>query len=72
MTKRQNHGEQCKIVQNYVKAIDDPQQRLVCFYILENYDDAFIRKTMKLSKEKLEAIKLKIAWELRQAGVRDS
>jgi hypothetical protein len=52
-----------------VKAIDEPQQRLICFYILENYDEKFICKTMKLSKQKLDAIKLKIALELRQAGI---
>lgn len=70
MTKRQNPQERDRIVEKYLYALTDDKQRLVCFLFMNNASEKEIRKTLKISPEELEGIKLQIAIGLRQAGIR--
>ena len=70
MERRQNGGRQRYIVQQFVKNISDDTERLVCFLYMRNASDREICKQLKISQEKLEAIKLKLAIDMKNAGIR--
>lgn len=70
MERRQNTGERCKIVQDYLKTIDDDTERLVCYLYLNNYEDYEVRKQLKIKQKRLEEIKASIRLKLLQAGIR--
>ena len=57
-------------MQSYLGSITDDRQRLVCFMLMRRgCDDRDICKTLRITKETLEAIKLQIALDLRKAGI---
>ena len=70
MEKRQNGGRKRYIVQLFVKNIADDTERLVCFMYMRNADDKEIRKQLNITQERLEAIKLKLAIDMKNAGIR--
>ena len=70
MERRQNGGRQRYIVQQFVKNISDDTERLVCFLYMQNCSDKEICKQLKISQERLEVIKLKLAIDMKNAGVR--
>ena len=70
MERRQNGGRQRDIVQQFVKNISDDTERLVCFLYMRNASDREICKQLKISQERLEAIKLKLAIDMKNAGIR--
>ena len=70
MEKRQNSGRKRYIVQQFVKNIADDTERLVCFMYMRNADDKEIRKQLNITQERLEAIKLKLAIDMKNAGIR--
>ena len=70
MERRQNGGRQRYIVQQFVKNISDDTERLVCFMYMRNASDQEIRKQLNITQERLEAIKLKLAIDIKKAGIR--
>ena len=70
MERRQNGGRQRYIVQQFVKNISDDTERLVCFMYMRNASDQEIRKQLNITQERLEAIKLKLAIDMKNAGIR--
>ena len=70
MEKRQNGGRKRYIVQQFVKNISDDTERLVCFMYMRNADDKEIRKQLNITQERLEEIKLKLAIDMKNAGIR--
>ena len=70
MEKRQNSGRKRYIVQQFVKNIADDTERLVCFMYMRNADDKEIRNQLNITQERLEAIKLKLAIDMKNAGIR--
>lgn len=70
MERRQNGGRQRYIVQQFVKNISDDTERLVCFLYMRNVSDREICKQLKISHERLEEIKLKLAIDMKNAGIR--
>ena len=70
MERRQNGGRQRYIVQQFVKNISDDTERLVCFLYMRNASDREIRKQLNITQERLEAIKLKLAIDMKKAGIR--
>ena len=71
MERRQNGGRRRQIIQQFVLNITDDTERLICFFYMNNYQDRFILRQLRLNKPRLEAIKLKLAIDLRKAGIRD-
>ena len=70
MAKRQNGGRRCQIVQEFVTDITDETERLVCFLYMNNYTDREICRRLHLTPARLENIKLKLAFDLKKAGIR--
>ena len=70
MERRQNAGERCKIVQDYLKNISNDQVRLVCYLYVNNYEDFEIRKILRISQTRLDEIKEMIRRDLTAAGIR--
>ena len=70
MERRQNGGRQRYIVQQFVKNISDDTERLVCFLYMRNASDQEIRKQLNITQERLDAIKLKLAIDMKNAGIR--
>ena len=70
MERRQNSGRKRYIVQQFVKNISDDTERLVCFMYMRNADDKEIRKQLNITQERLDAIKLKLAIDMKNAGIR--
>ena len=70
MERRQNGGRQRYIVQQFVKNIADDTERLVCFMYMRNASDQEISKQLNITQERLEAIKLKLAIDMKNAGIR--
>ena len=70
MERRQNGGRQRYIVQQFVKNISDDTERLVCFLYMRNASDREICKQLKISHVRLEEIKLKLAIDMKNAGIR--
>ena len=71
MDKRQNGGRRREIVQRFVTTLTDNTERLVCFLYMNNYTDAEVRKELHLDRPRLEAIKLKLAMDMKKAGIRN-
>lgn len=70
MERRQNNGRRCQIVQEFVSEINDDTERMVCFLYMNNYTDREICKRLHLTPARLENIKLKLAFDLKKAGIR--
>ena len=71
MERRQNGGYRRKIVQDYVRNIDNDQERLVCYLYMNNYEDFEIRKILRIKQERLDEIKEDIRRNLTAAGIRE-
>ncbi len=69
--RRQNGGFRRKIVQDYLKSIDDDTKRLVCYLFMRNYNDFEIRKILKITPSCLKQVKDQIAFDLLKAGIRN-
>ena len=71
MERRQNGGQRRKIVQDYVRNIDNDQERLVCYLYMNNYEDFEIRKILRINQMRLDEIKEDIHRNLTAAGIRE-
>ncbi len=69
--RRQNGGHRCQIVQEFVKTISDDTERLVCYLYMHNYTDREVCKQLKIKPDRLNAIKLKLALDMKKAGIRN-
>ena len=69
--RRQNGGRRRQIVQEFVKNITDDTRRLVCYLYMHNYTDHEVCKQLKIKSDRLEAIKLKLAMDMKKAGIRN-
>ena len=70
MERRQNTGERCKIVQDFLLTIKDDAERTVCYMYLHNYRDVAVRKQLKISQRRLDEIKAELRRRLIAAGIR--
>jgi pyruvate-ferredoxin/flavodoxin oxidoreductase len=59
-----------RVAPAFVKNIADDTERLVCFMYMRNASDQEIRKQLNITQERLEAIKLKLAIDMKNAGIR--
>ncbi len=70
MERRQNNGERCRIIQQFVMEIRDDKVRLACWMYMRNCDDRDVRKQLNITPKQLEMLKLQLAIDLRKAGIR--
>ena len=70
MEYRQNGGCRRRIVQQFVLTIEEDDERLVCHLLMANYTEVEICRQLGIRKSRLEIIKLRLAIELRKAGIR--
>ena len=70
MERRQNNGERCKIVQDFLQTVEDATERLVCFMFLHNYRDGEVCKQLKITRKRLQEIKDAIERKLVTAGIK--
>lgn len=70
MERRQNNGRRRQIVQAFVLTITDDAERLACFLYMKNYTDNQVCRQLGVNRPRLELLKLKIALDLRNAGIR--
>ena len=59
-----------RIVRGYLSSITDDRKRMVCFLLMRETPQKTICRTLHIDCETLEAVKLQIAIDLRQAGIR--
>lgn len=59
-----------RMVRSYLAGIDNDSERAVCYFLMREKDDAAISKQMGITPVRLEAIKLRIAFGLKAAGIR--
>ena len=71
MERRQNGGRRRYIVQQFLTAIGNDTERLTCFLYFNGYKDGAIRRTLHIDKARLALLKLKIARDLKKAGIRN-
>ena len=69
MERRQDGGQRRKIVQEYIRSIDNDQERTVCYLYVNNYDDFDIRKCLRITQKRLNEIKAEIRKKLIAAGI---
>ena len=69
MERRQNNGERCKIVQDFLLTIKDADERTACYMYLHNYRDGAVRKQLKISQRRLDEIKAELRRRLIAAGI---
>jgi hypothetical protein len=70
MERRQEDDYRCRIVRRFVADIADDTERMICFLYQRGDDDSAVQKKLKLTWGRLTVIKLKLAIELVQAGIR--
>jgi len=71
MERRQDGGQRRKIVQEYIRSIDNDQERTVCYLYVNNYDDFDIRKCLRITQKRLNEIKAEIRKKLVAAGIQE-
>ena len=71
MERRQDGGQRRKIVQEYIRSIDNDQERTVCYLYVNNYDDFDIRKCLRITQKQLNRIKAEIRKKLIAAGIQE-
>ena len=71
MERRQDGGQRRKIVQEYIRSIDNDQERTVCYLYVNNYDDFDIRKCLRITRKRLNEIKAEIRKKLVAAGIQE-
>lgn len=69
MERKQNNGERCKIVQDFLLTIKDADERTACYMYLHNYRDDAVRKQLKISQRRLDEIKAELRRRLIAAGI---
>ena len=69
MERRQDGGQRRKIVQEYIRSIDNDQERTVCYLYVNNYDEFDIRKCLRITQKRLNEIKAEIRKKLVAAGI---
>ena len=69
MERKQNNGERCKIVQDFLLTIKDADERTTCYMYLHNYRDDAVRKQLKISQRRLDEIKAELRRRLIAAGI---
>lgn len=69
MERRQNGGQRRKIVQDYLKGINDNRIRIVCYLYAQNCDDYEVRKALRITRKQLNEIKAAIRRDLIAAGI---
>lgn len=69
MERRQNGGRRRYIVQQFLTAIGDDTERLVCFLFLNGYKNTGICRILHLKPKELYKIKVKIGEALKAAGI---
>ena len=70
MERRQNNGERCRIVQEFLLTIKDDAERTACYMYLHNYRDGAVCRQLKISRKRLEEIKAELRRRLIAAGIR--
>ncbi len=70
MERRQNTGERCKIVQDFLLTIKDDAERTVCYMYLHNYRDGAVCRQLRISRQRLAEIKTELRRRLIAAGIR--
>ena len=70
MERRQNNGERCKIVQDFLLTVKDDVERTVCYMYMHGYRDAAVCKQLKISAQRLDEIKAEIRRRMIAAGIR--
>ena len=70
MERRQNNGERCKIVQDFLLTIKDDVERTVCYMYMHGYRDGAVCRQLKISRERLREIKAEIRRRMTAAGIR--
>lgn len=71
MERKQNSGYRQYIVEQFVLTIEDDEERLVCHLMMANYTEVEICRRLGIRKSRLSLIKLRLAIELRKAGIRN-
>ena len=71
MERRQDGGQRRKIVQEYIRSIDNDQERTVCYLYVNNYDDYDIRKCLRITQKRLNEIKGEIRKKLVASGIQE-
>ena len=69
MSRHQQRTARRRMVRSYLAAIDNDRERSVCFFLMRGLDDAAIRTQLGIGPVRLEAIKLRIAFGLKAAGI---
>ena len=70
MERRQDGGQRRKIVQEYIRSIDNDQERTVCYLYVNNFDDYEVRRFLRISRKQLEDIRGVIRKALIAAGIK--
>lgn len=69
MDRRQNDSRRCEIVRQFLAGLTDDTERQICRLYQLGFDDGEVRRRLKLRWGRMEAIKLRFAIGLRQAGI---
>ena len=69
MERRQNNGERCKIVQDFLLTIKDADERTACYMYMHGYRDGAVCRQLKISRERLREIKAEIRRRMIAAGI---
>ena len=69
MERRQNNGERCRIVQDFLLTIKDDVERKVCCMYMRGCRDGAVCRQLGISKEKLAEIKAEIRRRMIAAGI---
>ena len=60
----------CMIVQQFIRQIDNDQERLICYFYMQEMDDQAIRRQLHIRQTVLDRIKKKLADGLLKAGIK--
>lgn len=69
-TRRQNNGQRCRIIQGFVRNIENDIERLVCFLFMRNFSNRQVCAQLGISRRRLKQIKSKLSDALVSAGIR--
>lgn len=69
MDRRQSNSRRCEIVRQFLAGLTDDTERQICSLYQLGLYDAEVRRKLKLSRGRMEAIKLRFASELMGAGI---
>lgn len=69
--RRQNNGQRCRIIQEYVRNIENDTERLICFLFMRNFTDRQVCMQLGISRQRLKLIKNRLAKALESTGIRN-